>query len=510
MARPPKAVWAVVALHGLLLVVTSVVYPTYRAADESAHVDMVLAVGRAEGYPAVGERRLSRRVVASYSVVGYEEGRIEPLAAAAATPRAERPAFAELGPDSASRVPQQMAAHPPLYYVVAAAAVSTVTALVPAAHDWPFDQLVGFLRLLSAALLAPLPWLAYRCAERLRAPAPVALTAALVPLAIPGVTHVGAAVTNDALLVTLMGVLTVAAVSIARGDLRRRTALGAGLVAGLALLTKGFALFVPALLLGAYALAAVRHRRWVALARGAVALVAAAASGGWWWIRNLVVAGTVQPAGLPSPAPPTGFSPDVWSWLPYYLGRLNRSFWFGPDLVSPGTPPIDLLATGVLVVVCVVAFAAHRAAGQAPDDLGILLVPLAGVGAIVTFGAWRVYARSGLPLAIHGRYLYSGVAGMAVLAALGAGASARDAVRWLPLTALAAVTVMQGTAWGLALSTYWAPPAGPEGVAAVLAWSPWPAALTVLALAAATGLAAGLASTLLGEARTQGARSPGR
>lgn len=498
-------VWAVVALHGLLLLVLSVLFPTYRAPDEIAHVDMVLVVGQSQGYPEVGEQRISQRVVESFAVVRHEPGgQAPPLHAGDAPRRDRRQTFAELGPDVASDVPQQMAAHPPLYYAAAATALSAVTALVPPAYDWSFDQVVGFLRLFSAALVLPLPLLAYLVAARLGATRPVAVAAAVLPLGIPQLTHVGSSVNNDTLLALLVAGLTLPALGAARGDTTARTAVVAGVLGGLALLTKGFALFVPLWLAGVYVLAAWRGGGWRALRAGALAVAVATGVGGWWWIRNILTYGTVQPSGLASPAPPGEFAPDVGYWLSFYIQRLSRRFWIEPNLLPDGAPAADLVATAVVVVLCLAAFVGHRRIRQRPADLAVVLGPLAGLGAIVTFGAWRVYARSGTPFAIHGRYLYGAVVGLAAVAALGAAALLPARRRWLPLVAVATVLAVQVTAAGLALVTYWGPPGLWWRVAAVLAWSPWPPVVVAGAVAGAAAVATWLVGAALDETRVQG------
>lgn len=497
----PALVWALVGVHGLLMVLASVLYPAYRAPDEGAHVDMVLHLAGGAGYPDVGERQLSQRVLDSQRLVGHDRtGERTPLEAGDAPPRADRPRFADLGPDVPSDVPQQMAAHPPLYYIAAAATLSAVTAVLP--EGLSFDQVVGFLRLFGALLFLPLPLLAYRTAQRLAAPASVAVTAAVLPLGIPQLTHIGASVNNDTLLVLLLAVLTLPTLAAARGDTGGGTALVAGLVGGLALLTKGFALIVPVWLVGVYLLGAARGGGARSVGAGAIALLTATGVGGWWWIRNLLTFGTVQPAGLPSPPAPAGFVPDVGAWLAFFVQRMSVRFWIEPDVVPEGAPPLDLVATFIVVVCGVAAFVGYRHIRQEPADLAVLLAPLAGLAAIVVFGAWRVYARTGTPFAVHGRYLYGGIVGLGVVAAFGAVALLRRHDRWLPLVAVGAAVGIQLTAMSLALTTYWAPPGAGERVAAALAWAPWPAAALVGAALGAGALAVWAIVALVREGRT--------
>lgn len=494
--------WALVGVHGLAMVLASVLYPTYRAPDEGAHVDMVLLLAGGAGYPDVGERQLSRRMLDSQLLVGHDRtGERTPLEAGDAPPRDDRPRFADLGPDVPSDVPQQMAAHPPLYYVAAATTLSAVMALLPEGTGLSFDQVVGFLRLFGALLFLPLPLLAYRAAQRLAAPASVAVTAAVLPLGIPQLTHIGASVNNDTLLVALLAVLTLPTLAAARGDTGGRTALVAGLVGGLALLTKGFALVVPVWLAGVYLLGAARGGGARAVGAGAIALLTATGVGGWWWIRNLSTFGTVQPSGLPSPPSPAGFVPDVGAWLVFFVRRMSVRFWIEPDVLPEGAPPLDLVATFVVVACGVAAFVGYRHIRQQPADLAVLLAPLAGLAAIVVFGAWRVYARTGTPFAVHGRYLYGGVVGLGVVAAFGAWALLRQRGPWLPLVAFVVAAAVQVTAMALALTEYWAPPGLGGRTAAVLAWAPWPVPVVVGAALGAVALAIWTVAALVRESR---------
>lgn len=497
----PPVVWGLVALHGALLVLLSVLYPTYRAPDETAHVDLVLAVTDHAGYPEMGTR-ISQRVEASIAYVRHNRvGGPEPLTAPDAPARDARPSFDEVGPPGEAEAVQQMVFHPPLYYVAAATALSVVTALVPLAYDWSFDQVVGFLRLFGALLVLPLPWLAHRVAVRLRASPPVAVTAAVLPLAVPQLTHIGASANNDTLLIALIGALTLPAVAVARGDTTTKTAVAVGVLGGLALLTKGFAVFVPLWAAAAYGLAIMRGGGRAAVSRGALAMGLMVVTGGWWWIRNLLTYRTIQP-GIATAPPAETFAPDLGSWLPFYLQRLSRRFWVEPDILPDGAPPVDLFATALVLVLCLAAVVGYREVRQRPADLGLLLVPVAALGAIVTFGAWRAYARTGALLAIHGRYLYGAMVGGCVVAALGLAALARSRVRWVPVGAFAVALLAQGSAGARALTTYWGPAGLWPRVTAMLAWSPWPAPLVVLAMLAGVALAVWTGAALAGAVRS--------
>lgn len=558
----PRAVWPVVAVHALLLVVTSVVYPTYRAPDETAHVDLVLTT-RADGYPPLEGPQLSERVVRTRRVVGLprEPTANPPISADAAPSRASRPTFARAGPDEPSGIPQQLSMHPPLYYRVAAGALSVATTVSPAASWWSFDQVVGFLRLVSAVFVLPLPLLAALTARVLTERRAIVLTAALVPLAIPMLTHIGASVNNDSLLVLLVGLVTVPGVAVARGATRPGGALVLGVLGGLALLTKGFALVVPLWIAAAYGLAAVRAAGWWpatsgrgepspsgiraqargwwrgglefgdpglrAAGSGALALAVAGGVGGWWWLRNLLRYQTLQPSGVDANPAPPGFSPEPLGWAAFFARRFSERFWIEPEVVADAIPGVHVLASLAVVGLVAVALAAANRVGIARLDLALLaLLPL-GLAGIVVFGAWRAYVRTGLNLAIHGRYVYGGVVALAPLVAVGlavlvararrlwpaAGLSPEDdpaaagvapPCAWLPLAVAVVAAVAQLAAGLLALGRYWGPSEAltpGADIAAMLAWSPWSPAVVVLAVLALVAAAVWLARGLTGRGR---------
>lgn len=496
----------VVCFAGALLT-ASTLYPTYRAPDEPAHVDQVRAVRSLATWPGLRQRRLSSQVVGSYPLVGYLSGvpgEAPPLQAEAAPPRDDRPTFERIAPDAPTTLGNQMGQHPPLYYLLAAGWLALLDGVGPVA----FDLEVWWLRLVGVLLVAPLPWLAARTAAALALrPAGVA-AAAVAVLAVPMLVHIGSSVNNDVLLVSLAGVATLQAASVAGGDLSVRRAAWSGVVVGAALLTKIFALALLPLAVGAAAVAWSRDRT-AARAAGTssvTTLLVATALGGWWWIRNLVVHGTLQPSGAPSPAPPDGFVADASWWATFALARLVRRWWLEPDTVARTTPALIVLATLVALALLAVAFL--RRGGVDRRDLALLLVPAGGCLAIVVVGAWRAYARTGIPFALHGRYLYPGVVGLAVVAAAGATGLLR---RRAPAVLLAGAVVLQLTAAWWTLTFYWGVPEVTAPLASLrawVAWSPLPPAVTLLPTVVAA--MAAVAAALLSLRRAPPARGRGR
>ena len=479
----PRAVWLITAVFGLLLVSYSVLFPIYRAPDEVNHVDMIWGIRNERRYPNFDTRTFSADVFASRSVARVDA----PFhrLATEAIPRGQRPTFAQLAPYGPTTYRNQVAQHPPLYYALLAAPLFA-TPFVPVARDWSFDQVVGFLRFLSVLLVLPLPLIVFRTARRLYGSVPVATGAAAVPLAIPQLVHIGAAVNNDNLLTLLVGLLTAALAAVITAPRSSRVALMVGVLGGLALLTKGFALFIPAWVAGAYALAMVRFAdRRKLLGQGATALVVMTVLGGWWWIRNLVEFGAIQP-GIQLRPGRTGFVPDRAWWLGRFARNMTITFW--SPVQGPGDPalPLWLSVTATAVVLLGAAFAFARGRGSRPlawADPLVLLFPTVAIGAIVASGAWGEYARTGLTPGLQGRYLFGGITGVSVAFAAGASVMLGKRERFLPSLVLLAAAGIQVTIVVGALRAYWGP-AAPlsvrESVHALLAWSPWPSAAVIM------------------------------
>lgn len=481
----PAAVWLLTAVFAAVLFSYSVAVPFYRAPDEATHIDMVLFAAGDEPWPFTGGHKISRRVSVSFEVVRWTHGDPydnPPLRRDEAPPR-PRPAFAELARDVWSSLGNQQAQHPPLYYNLLAGAHAAGEALTP--QPWSFDETAGFLRLVNAAMVLPLPLLIWTTARRLGADPSVGVAAAAVPLGIPVLTHIGAAVNNDNLLVLLVGIATWLTARVLTGDRSPVTAIVLGGVGGLAMLTKGFALFIPLWLLVVYALAAWRAPdRRTALATGEVgvgALALATAVGGMWWLRNLVVLGMIQPSlARPPPADPD-FVPSVSEWLAVFVPRLNARFWgeLGWRHVSLPEPVMwaatALVAAGILV-------AAVRRLGVMRHGAAALLVPFAGILPIVVYGSWSHYAGSGVMAGANGRYLFPAVVGVAVAAAAGWAHMLGAWARWLPLAVVAAAGAMQALAVQGVLLRFWGPAEAASeraSAAALLAWAPWPPGVVV-------------------------------
>src|SRR6185295_9790752 len=105
----------------------------------------------------------------------------------------------------------QMTQHPPGYYAL----LAVPTKILDLADHTPASALLS-LRLLSAALLLPLPYLVLRLAREIGVTSRWSAAAAFLPLALPQFLHIGGAVNSDTLMVTLGTLLTLQAVRLAQ------------------------------------------------------------------------------------------------------------------------------------------------------------------------------------------------------------------------------------------------------------------------------------------------------
>jgi small subunit ribosomal protein S36 len=351
---------------------------------------------------------------------------------------------------------------------------------------------------MSVLMLAPLPVLAWATARRLGGTGPVALIAAVLPVTLPGLSHIGGLVNNDNLLILLVSLLTLVLARVLgpalsgglSGDLRARTGALVGLLAGLAMLTKGFALVLPVPIAAVYLVAGVRHRR-TPLPGLAAAAVLTAAVGGWWWVRNIVLFHAVQPDGLGpawgklyygQPAP----SPDrTWiTFTPAFVRRLSTRFWGG--LGYPDAPQLPEWVTaawlGVFVAGALIGIAVGIGGRWGRAAAGTLALPIVAFTGLIFYGAGTAYVFNGRLPGIHGRYVYAGLTAMAVLFAIGAVRLGGRLGRAVPLLLLAAGLLTHLWAWRLLVSQWWVPrhTVGDHGamlrgaIDAILRWSPWP------------------------------------
>jgi 4-amino-4-deoxy-L-arabinose transferase-like glycosyltransferase len=492
--RVPGLVWAITGLHVALMALTSILYPPFSGYDEPQHIDMVWSYYNGDGIYGPGERILDRGIeVAVTGLPSPANPTRSRYGLAAIPPRGERRSFDSLndGEPTGFRVPNQMVQHPPLYYAGEAALLH----LMPGYRNLPFDQQVWLMRLLSILLVAPMPVLAWATARTLTGGGPVPLVAASLPVTVPGLSRVGGSVQNDNLMIVLVGLLTLVMAKVLAGDLRKRTGLAAGVLTGLACLTKGFALVLPVFVTAAYAVAWLRHRRRP-VAPWALATVSCAAISAWWWVRNLALYGAVQPSGLgtywtaqiESQGSRTGGTTG--EYIGKFVVRFSYRMWGG--IGYPENPKLAVWLTWAWLVLLLAGAALGVAYGlrgrwghAAAFTFAMPWLMIVGMLFVSAHGSFLENRR--LP-GIQGRYTYPALVGMAALFAIGVCWVARRHARWLPLGVLAAGLLTQAYAWLLLVTTWWLiPPGTPYRITAwretgvrILYAAPWPKAVSAL------------------------------
>lgn len=515
----PAAVWSLTALHIALMLCYTVMFPAYLAPDEPQHVDMVVALLSGDGWPDPGERILSEGVYRSSDALydnngvqdsPFSDGDLpalkQPYQSNDFGPRGERGSLEERGGNAPSEFypPNQIVQHPPLWHATGA----LVLAVLPGSERWPYDVTVAVLRLVSVLMVAPLPLLAWAAARRISGDPVVPKAAAAFTLAVPGLTRVGASAGNDALVVLMFAAVLAALARVATGDTRRRTAVATGVLVSLALLSKGFALVLPALVVLAYAFAWWRTRSLAALASAGTAL-AVSAVGMLWWLRNLVRYDALQPLGYGeeatallrgTPRPP-GPEPVLEPFLRQFFETTSSRFWSG--LGVPGPPIFPVPVSTALTILTLVGVVAALAAGirssrKGPDQrpalvvlvlpVVLLLVPLL----LKDLQSYRYYVSPINEVGVHGRYLYGGLVGLAVTVAI-ACRRLLPRGRWSFTVATVAALAVQLCGLVLLTERLWVP-AGKglggllDGFGVLSVVSPWPPVVTALPFLAAAVL----------------------
>lgn len=545
----PAVVLAATLAFGALAAVWSVVAPLGEAPDEPAHLALVLHLAEGRPYPAydgLANQAAIIRLCRTYAAATRacpREGEAVTRTSMRRHPRSEapdkasRPAWDDEGGATSVGQLNQMPQHPPLYYQAMASVLRVERWL--GGGPMSADRELALLRLVNAALIAPLPLLAWWAARRFRLGEVAAVTAAVATFAIPMLTHIGSTLNNDNLLTLLAAIGTALLAGVLRGDRSLRTALAVGVITGLALLTKAFGVvLVPAIvvayLLGSRERAAptptpptltptpqprTSYRRpsllavsgtklrWAA--RAARAARAAWAAGGavlvvagWWYVgvraRTGRFAPTIESDRLTSALAPPGFAPDAGRFASEFARNVDDRFWGSFGWYTIRFPTWLAACCTLVVVAAVVAALLPRRdeSGSTRWQRAALLVPFVLLGGLVLSRAWRLYATTSSFPFMQGRYLFAGLVGLFVLVALGL---TRAVGRWAPVAAAVAAALLQAEALRRCLQGWWGGPGlGPRGqVQALVAWSAWPGeALAVLGLVA-VGLGAWFAVALV-------------
>jgi|GEM_PF-3442411 len=498
--KPPVAVWAAMALHLGVMVVFTVLYPAYFAFDETGHVSRVLSAQHGDVTPTPGAAPYVDGVNSSYQ--NYASHDLPPFVTYTPLDRAKRPTFNALGGATLHVVqgalPNQLAQHPPGYYLVAAGVLDAL----PLSSHVAWDQTVAVLRLLDVVFLLPLPFICWAIVRRF-AREQVAVAAAFAPLLVPALERLGASVNNDDLLILLTSLFLLQVVRVLDGDLRRRVAVAMGVSLTLALLTKGFALVLPPIAVLAYLVAWRRTRATFPWPQIGIVVIAGAI-GGLWWLRNLLVYKAVQPPGLNDtqadevwPPLPAGKAESTATYAHHVLDRMTTDFWGALGLTVPPSLPgaITFIASLLAIALIVKGFFASATSRRQVTviDLGIVLLPTILVVVPLLFHGWSDYSRTGQLIGIQGRYLYPGFVGLVVVAAVGADLVIAMlppiAARMLPLLTWVLAVAIEVTAVDIVCTKLWLHNGSllhgqaSKVAHAIGATSPWPGTITLGMLA---------------------------
>ncbi len=451
---------ATVMFYGIM-VIWACVTPDFRAPDEPQQVSTTLRLAYVHSYPAPGAARIYVPVKASYADVGFGGIGLNtivglvPLHRPTSTQLTSE-TMSQLGADLASeRQPlspydyDQMTQHPPGYFAIMAVAARAFDVIDKTPHT-----ALLILRLCSALLLAPLPFLTFRIGKVLGATPAVAAAASFLPAGLPQLTHIGGAVNNDALTITLGAAVTWLALEFVTRRSVRGWAIGLGVAMTALLWTKGTALPMLIVVAAAFLLRAKRFglRQTVG---DALLTTLCILPGLAWWVANVVRFGSLQPDGYPKSY--TDLLPHghitVAHWLHGFFPGLTRSFFadFG-WLEAP--PPALVTAVITVAVLALVAVGIVRSGERWATALLAQLswiVPLIAIMDTSYSASNRIGALQG----VQGRYLFVGVA--AIAAAIGIAVGGRQlnttsTPSWLCalLPVLALITAALGLAAGVA------------------------------------------------------------
>ncbi|QAY63365.1 DUF2142 domain-containing protein [Xylanimonas allomyrinae] len=525
------------ALAALLVLVAAwgvcwaVLTPPFRSPDEQTHLGSVLRIAYGGGWPPPGEAYVPPIVADAEREAGWPgdlPGRriVRPgkpqFVDRTPSVRAERTRI-DAGnavtptPPPADAVVDQMTQHPPGWYAVGAALLR-VTGLA----DARWDQALLALRLMDVAMLAAAVPFAAASARRLTGSWPAALVAAPLPLFAPGVGNILGSANNDAIVVIALAVVTWLSVRVVTGDTRWRTAVALGVVLGLGLLGKVMPAFAVPGVVAAYALApwggrpAPRPWRvdwrgtfWPRAARCATALGTALAAGGWWWVRNVLVLGAVQPVGRPRDVSRLDIVPaaDV---LPTAVRRVAQSFWghlswleIWLDLRLVVLGSVLLAAAGVVAL---------TVPGTRRGALVLAALP-AGLTFGVIFNAWQFWRDTDRLVALHGRYVYGGLAALGALLAVGLWHTVRRRedrarVTLVVVTGLGLLSGASGLAWAFGAFYRCADDTFGDALARWAAWSPLSPGWLAATVGAAAALAVGAVAVVVRSAVVARRSSP--
>jgi hypothetical protein len=469
LSATPRTVWLLVALTGALAMFAAILYPNFRGPDEVLHVDLSVAVAERTVTWQPGTMHVRRGVyrapLNSFERIAGPQN----LGPNNVPPRDQRPSFDQLGGDAPYAGVNNLTQHPPLYYIVMGGALS----VLPHWRTMPFDRVVLYLRLWTALMIIPVPWLGFAAAKTLGAGRGVSIAAAAVPLMSPQLVHIASSVNNDGLLTLLGAAITFLAMRVYRGDLSCHTAGQLGVLCSAALLTKGFGLNIAALVVVIYVVSLLRDRSHGLLRpilRCAAWFTVPLLVGGSWWIGNKLAYHRLQPNGLLLPsaqhpvALPEPFRVGTFTFIRGFLDDFSQRFWFD-DPTGIQTDGLARLAAMIATVAALVLVIVLLARPIVERLLVLILLSFVALTMIVLAReSLAAYRSVGRLACAQGRYLFGAIGSIGLVVAFGLGSLLRNSEKWIPRAAVTFALSMNIVAVLDAAHFYWIPKPGSGNV----------------------------------------------
>ncbi|WP_434081008.1 ArnT family glycosyltransferase [Sanguibacter sp. Z1732] len=309
-----------------------------------------------------------------------------------------------------------MVHHPPGYYVLIAAGTAAL-----GGETLRWDRASLAMRLLSAALLAGAVPFVIGSVRWITGSATAGVGGGMSLFTVPFFTNMGGLISNDVLLITTATACLYFAIRAWRATYPARWMVLLSAVAlGIALLSKGFALF----LLPTFAILCVLlARRWHKDIPGRFTealwpMLVAFLVGGWWWLRNLIVLGVVQPSRYGA-REATGEQHEMYDFVLFFTQfwiRFNRLFW-GRGAREDMALPAEIVDTAgvILLVLMVLALTVSRHR----FILAVLLLFPAVTVAVLFMNAHGIYWDFGRhDRGVQGRYVFAGIVAYAAILAV--------------------------------------------------------------------------------------------
>lgn len=395
-----------VSITALLAIIT----PSNRGPDEPMHADLVLKASSLEISNPMKET-LSPAVVSS---LNKSKGVLSTsLTADEAQPRKERLSYEALGGfDGETSHANGISQHPPLYYFYSAAVREIALLTMP--DPIPWDQDLLLIRLTNIPLLVATILFSAAAIRRSSRRNEVAL---LLILFLPQFLWLHAIVNNDNMLIA-----TSAAFVYLLSDLNqsntRKWAFLLGLVCGLALLSKAFA--ISMVLIGSLVIFLVVKGLRRRLLHVALFNVTAFVVGGWWYAWRYLEFGKFIPKQLLLKNKNPVEDLDLLYFIRRFILQMTSSFvgkfgWLDVRTSWPYSAVVLLATIGLLLLGCRYVIAG-KLRPKNERNVFISLLALWTLQVAVAFRfALRGHLNSGLFPAIQGRYLLPTVSATIVM-----------------------------------------------------------------------------------------------